>query len=275
LFRGYDIQKIMLLIGEGANGKSVMIRLLKKMLGKENVAAKTIQQLSGNTFSSSKLFGKLANISGEMKGEALRSTELLKQLCGNDTVDAEKKFKDSFEFVNYAKLIFSGNELPATPDESHAFFRRLIILTFPNKFEGEEADHTILSKLTTKDELEGLLKWSIEGLNRLGDNCDFSYNQSTEEVREYYKQLSDPVYAFCDEKLIKDTNFSSYIDKDVLLKVYNEWAVKKKFTKLLLGSFTQLLRRSIPDVGMSKRGERGSQTPVYTNLKWRENEQLL
>jgi len=275
LFRGYEIQKLMLLIGEGANGKSVMIHLLKTMLGKENVASKTIQQLSSNKFASSKLFGKLANISGEMKGEALQSTELLKQLCGGDTIDAEKKFKDSFEFVNYAKLIFSGNELPATPDETHAFFRRLIILTFPNKFEGKNADKTILQTLTTKKELEGLLRWSIEGLNRLGDNCEFSYNQSTDEVREYYKQLSDPVYAFCDEKLVRDTNFSSCIEKDVLLSAYNEWAVDKKFTKLLAGSFTQLLKRSMPEVGISKRGDRGNQVRVYTNLKWRENVHLF
>ncbi len=112
-------------------------------------------------------------------------------------------------------------------------------------------------------------------MNRLGDQCEFSYNQSTDEVREYYKQLSDPVYAFCDERLIRDTNFSSYIEKDVLLAAYNEWAVEKKFTKLLAGSFTQLLKRAMPDVGISKHGERGNRIRVYINLKWRENVHLF
>ena len=63
------------------------------------------------------------------------------------------KFKNYFNYVNYAKLIFSCNKLPEAKDDTSAFFRRWILINFPYTFEGVNCDKKILEKLTTEKEL--------------------------------------------------------------------------------------------------------------------------
>jgi len=106
LYRSYPIHKALMLVGEETN-----------------------------RFATAALFGKLANIYPDLSDKSLTQTGIFKMLTGGDLIEAEKKFKDSFKFVNYAKLLFSCNKLPSTFDDTEAFFRRWIILTFPNKFE--------------------------------------------------------------------------------------------------------------------------------------------
>jgi putative DNA primase/helicase len=79
-------------------------------------------------------------------------------------IPAEKKFLSPFKFVNHAKPLFSANEIPKTEDESDAFFSRLIIINFPNQFLGDKADPSLIDKLTTEEELSGLLKLILKRL---------------------------------------------------------------------------------------------------------------
>ena len=88
-------------------------------------------------------------------------------LTGGDPIPAEEKFKTPFWFINSAKLLFSANEIPKTPDESDAFFARPIIINFPNQYLGRKADPYLLRKLTTKAELSGLLKIVLRRLPRV------------------------------------------------------------------------------------------------------------
>src|SRR5208283_2759033 len=91
-----------------------------------------------------------------------------KMLTGGDSIGTEKKFKDEYSFVNYAKLIFSANKPPKVTDEdSYAFWRRWILIEFPNQFGDDKKDPEILNKLTAEAELSGLLNWALEGLARL------------------------------------------------------------------------------------------------------------
>ena len=200
LFKGYPIQKATMLIGGGANGKSTLTALLTRFLGKNNVSSVALQDLDMNRFAIACLYNKMANIYSDLTNKSLYQTGRFKMLVGGDLISAEQKFRNTFTFVNYAKLIFSANQLPETQDDSDAFYRRWIIVNFPNVFEGEKADAKILEKLTTKEELSGLFNWAIEGLKRLLETGRFSYHKNTEEIRDAYERLSNPLVCF-----IKDT----------------------------------------------------------------------
>lgn len=200
LYRRYFLNKALILVGSGSNGKSVFLRLLKEFLGPKNVSARTIQELIYNRFAPSNLYRKLANIFADIPNDALKTTSLFKALTGEDMVSVEKKFgRDPIEFTNYAKLIFSANILPQAFDDTDAFYRRFILVEFPNKFEGDKADPFILKKLTTKEELSGLFNVAIENLRNLINQGIFSNAKTIEKTREDYLKKADPVAYFVNE----------------------------------------------------------------------------
>ncbi|VVB53383.1 Uncharacterised protein [uncultured archaeon] len=196
LLRENPLQKAFMFIGDGANGKSTLMDVIRCFLGDENVASVPLVDLDNNRFASSRLYDKLANIYADLPDKSLISTGKFKMLVGEDAVDAERKFKDGFKFINYAKLIFSCNKLPATKDDSTAFYRRWVLVNFPNAFLGGSADKNLKKKLTTEDEIAGLFNWAIEGLKRVLTTGEFTYKFGAEAVRELYDRMSNPLKAF-------------------------------------------------------------------------------
>jgi P4 family phage/plasmid primase-like protien len=197
LWKDYLIHKALMLVGGGRNGKSTLLRVLKAILGNSNIASRSLQDFENRRFSTADLYGKLANIYSDPPDAALNRTGTFKMLTGGDPISAEFKFKNSFNFVNYAKLIFSCNKIPRAEDDTIAFFARWILITFPNTFEGPNEKKDLINELTTEEELSGIFNWALEGLIRLHTNkWTFSYSKSTEEVRKEYVRKSDPIGAF-------------------------------------------------------------------------------
>ena len=219
LYRSMPIQRAIMLLGSGKNGKSVFLAVLRSLLGKENCKAILLQSFEANRFSLSGLSGALANIAPDLPGEALKGTGNFKALLGGDLIFSEQKFKNGFEFVNTCKLLFSANQLPATPDESNAYFRRWLILDFPNTFEGDADDKNLLAKLTTEGELSGILNKALVALRELLKKGEFSGAQGTDELRERYLRMSDSTASFfmdClevspEDEVIKSFLFPAYL----------------------------------------------------------------
>lgn len=197
LWRDYPIQKALLLVGDGANGKSTLINLIKAFLGTANVSARGLQELERDRFAKASLFGKMANLHADLPDTALKSTGTFKMLTGGDLITSEYKFRNSFEFANYAKLVFSANVVPEVTEDTLAYFRRWDIVNFPNTFTGDKANPKLLESLTTEEELSGLLNWALEGLRRLQNNgWTFTNSKGVDEVKEEYIRKSAPGRAF-------------------------------------------------------------------------------
>lgn len=243
LYRKYFIHKAFMFIGSGRNGKSTLLRLFEKFLGESNISHVPLQAFESNRFATAELQGKLANIYADLSPQALRDTGVFKTLTGEDTIIAERKFKSSFQFKNYAKLIFSCNKLPEVYDESDAFFARWIIIDFPNKFEGDKADKNLLEKLTTPEELSGLLNLALDGLKRLLERGEFSYSVSTEKMREQYIKMSDPVNAFVTDMIEIDPN--DYVPKRELYLAFCQFCRENKLPMVSENVFHRKLIRYV------------------------------
>ena len=243
LYRRYFIHKAFMFVGSGRNGKSTLINLLRRFLGSQNVANVPLQTLAENRFAAAELYGKLANTFADLSSEALRDTGLFKTLTGEDEIQAERKFRNPFRFTNYAKLVYSCNRLPETYDDSDAFFARWIIINFPNKFEGEKADKNLIDKLTTEEELSGLLNLALLGLWRLLEKGEFSKGISTEEVREQYLRMSNPVAAFVMDCIEVDPE--AYVVKQELYSAFCEYCRKNKLPVISDKSFGRKLQREV------------------------------
>jgi putative DNA primase/helicase len=236
LHRGYPAQVAILFVGEGNNGKSTLISIVKSLLGRDNISAVSLQELEINRFAKADLFGKLANLYADLPDSVLKSVGVFKMLTGGDPIRGENKFQNSFTFVNGAKLTFSCNVVPEVYEDTTAFFRRWIIIQFPHTFNGDRADKDLLKKLTTPEELSGILNWSLEGLTRLrGNGWTFSNSKSTKDVRLDYIRRSSPIKAFLmDCTLLKS---DGVIAKKVLFEAFVDYCQKMKLATVTSDTF--------------------------------------
>jgi putative DNA primase/helicase len=227
--RSYPGAKIMVLYGVGDNGKSVYMTITKNTLGFHNVDSVSLYNLQHDRFKVAELHGKFANFSSETDpGDLDRKSSIVKQLTGGDLVQAERKFRDPFRFVNYAKLFWSMNRLPPTRDKSRAFYRRIQLIEFPYVFEGRgRDDRTIIDKIPER-EYEGLAFKCVNILKRLAneDNFHFTNETSAEETEQTYERLSDPIGTFIEENCIQDDE--SHIQKGEFKNRFKGWVKENR-----------------------------------------------
>lgn len=192
----YYPENIVMLNGSGSNGKSKFLSIFRKFLGKENYATVSLSQLQKDKFKPAELFGKLADLISETSNKIFEDTDLLKMLTGGDEITVEKKGKDPFKYVNRAKIINSCNELPKTKDTSVGFFRRMIVIDFPNTFIGKNAKTDIVETMTTEKMLSAFLLVGLQALKRLRKNKAFTGREDMEKNAEVFMNRSDAIEDF-------------------------------------------------------------------------------
>lgn len=264
------IQRAVLLIGDGANGKSTFLNLLKAFLGSENCAAASLQSLETNRFAVATLYGKLACIFADLPRQALRSASTFKLLTGGDTIAAEEKFKAPFSFVNKAKLIFSCNQPPQIyDDDTYALWRRWVLISFPNRFTGDRADKNLLGKLTTPTELSGVLNMCLKVLPELRKAGDFSYKLTVDELAEQYLRLSNPVHAF----LVDCCEFrnDAWVSMDDLYREFCDYCSERSIPLMTRERFGRQLRNE-PRI-QSQRQTTGERKYGWQGIALREKPQ--
>jgi len=279
MYRHYKYHKAFLFYGGGRNGKSTLLRLLRNFIGEKNVSDDSLTNLLENRFSTANIYGKLANMGGEISGKALNDTSQFKHLCGDDNIRAEKKFSGSFTFRNYAKLIFNSNHIPYSKfDKSLAYFQRWIIIVFPETFSPEDkrTDPDIEEKITTKKELEGFLLWSLAGLRRLLKNDRFSYKDDEDEetVGERYELLAKPEMRFIKDFLM--VSEGNDLISDGVYDKYLDWADNRNYPKQAKKVFSRAVKKYMHDkenkiqceIKSTRRDGKGVR--VYTNICWKD-----
>jgi putative DNA primase/helicase len=243
LYREYFTAKALMLVGEGSNGKSTYLKLVRCFLGIENISGRALQELEDNRFAKADLHGRLANIYADLPDNSLIRTGIFKMLTGRDLISAEKKFRESLQFENYAKLLFSANKVPEALDDTNAFFRRWIIITFPKVFSGAGADPHILEKITTPEELSGLLNVALMRLREMLKRGSFSDSRTTEELRIEYKRKSSPVASFVMDCLESDSE--SHIPKKTIYTAFLAYCKRTKTPDTSESTFFKNLPRHI------------------------------
>ncbi len=241
LIKNYFLEKAFMLVGNGRNGKSRAVELLKRLVGYDNCASVPLSSIDSNSPFVWKLWKRFFNCAGDINSKDLRDTAMFKQLTGGDMISANIKFKNAIEFHNYAKLVFACNDLPRVYDYSDGFWERWVLLEFPYKFVTEDVyknateeekknwkikDPNIIDKVTTPEEMSGFLNMAILGLHRILKNKKFSYTKGTVEVKNRWIRKADSFMAFCMDMLVGD--YDSRITKKELRKRYKEYCVKHK-----------------------------------------------
>ena len=237
-----SLQKAIMLVGDGSNGKSTWLTSVTNFLGKSNVSALSLHKIETDRFSPARLIGKLANICPDLPTTHLASTSTCKAIVGGDLLPAERKFRDSFEFSPFARLVFSTNEPPQSSDASYAFLRRWLVIPFDHAFEGNKIRKDVLDdQLSDPGELSGVLNKALAALHRVRDR-GISESDSMTIAFQAFQQATDPIAVWLESNL--EVGLDCYVAKGLLYVKYREDAVEnlsdKKFGKRVREIYPQV-----------------------------------
>lgn len=224
LYAGNPMRRAVMLLGGGRNGKSTLLRLIKALIGEANIAAVTLQALAENRFAAAELFGKIANIAGDLDARAIRQTDVFKMATGGDPIMAERKHGHPFSFTPFATFLFSANEAPISSDQTDAWFDRWIILPFDRRIPDDQVipEHELDARLGAPGELAGLLVRAVHGLQNLMDRGRFDLPASVDDAGDAYRDRLDTVRGFLAESCVLHPD--AWVPRSGLYKAYRSWA---------------------------------------------------
>ncbi len=265
-----SIQKAVLLLGEGGNGKSTYLTAVQAFLGKENVATLSLHKLESDRFAVARLVGKLAT---SLPSEHLAGTSMFKAITGGDRIPAEYKYRDSFDFTPFARLLFSANHPPRTADSSQAFFDRWDVVPFTRLFRGtdKEVPRAVLdARLAEPTELSGVLNRALDALEAMGRRGRFTESASMAAAYAEFRQITDPLAVWLDRGTVEGPD--AFVLKSKLHAAYNDAAEHAGRPPLTSTAFGLALRRLRPNLGEAQRTIAGKVQRVWLGIGLRSNE---
>jgi P4 family phage/plasmid primase-like protien len=269
---GSSLQKMLMMVGEGANGKSVVIAAFLALLGEDNVSTVPLE-LFGERFRLVGTVGKLLNLMAEV-GEIDKVAEgQLKAFVVGDPIEVEKKYKQPFTVRPTARIMLATNNAPQFSDKSDGIWRRALLLPFIIQIPPEEQ----VKGMDKPDfwqaagEPPGILNWALVGLHRLRANKGaFTVPQSCREAVEKLRADSNPARRFLLDRYECDPTAGWQAAKDEVYQDYRVWCGANGHHPLAeIGFGREVMRTFKNGVKADKSSPDGSgrRHPVYKGLR--------
>lgn len=194
---GYTIQRCkniatwVLLTGEGANGKTTLLNVLSRLLGK-TVLNSPINEVESDKHGMERMINKLALIDEDLKKGYALPDGFLKKFSENKEMSARPLYASNIDFQNTAIVWMAANELPRAQDISHGMVRRAQVIHFGRIFSEEEQDPN-LSAYIIGHELPGVLVQALDGLRRLRTRGRFLPPREAEDIKRKWKVTASPM----------------------------------------------------------------------------------
>lgn len=255
-FMGYVLiptnraQTMMLIIGNGGEGKSRIGRVMRAILG-DNMNTCSIQKLATDRFSRADQEGKLLMLDDDMKMEALQETNVLKAVVTmEDKIDLERKGRQSTQGYLYVRILGFGNgSLSALYDRSEGFYRRQLVLVVKDKDTNRVDDRQLGDKLMA--EAEGIFLWCLEGLKRLiSQDYHFTVSEGARRRMEEARKEDNNILDFLEStgyiRFEKNTTATSR----ALYNAYVTWCCDNAERPFSEKTFSSHLKRNAGKLGI-------------------------
>ena len=270
LLPDYPLHRLFVFIGGGMNGKSCFLNFLKKFIGVENVTSTELDTLMTSKFEVTRLHKKLIAMMGETNFNEMSRTSMLKKLTGGDLIGMEYKNKTPFEEVNYAKIVIATNNLPATNDKTWGFYRRWLVLDFPNKFSEKK---NILNDIP-EEEYENLATNSVITLHKLLEIREFHNEGSIQQRADKYEEKSNFLKKFLE--LFTEYDNDSFITKHSFFNKFNNWCVENRHRKMSETSLASAMKNENVEgdksyIDWEENGQKiRKQVRIWRGIRWKE-----
>lgn len=221
LLQSCRYEKFIILTGGGSNGKSVLLEVLRALVGAGQCAAVDPTKL-GSPFQRAHLRGKLANIVPELPAGGMLADAEVKALVSGDLMTAEFKGRDAFDFVPFATLWAGTNHLPHTRDLSHGMARRALIVPFNRTFGDDDREIGLADRL--KAELPGILAKALRALAQVFERGRFTEPASCRDALKAWRLSSDQVAQFVEDRCVCDPLSGDMTLSKHLFTGFLDWA---------------------------------------------------
>ncbi len=216
-------QKAFLFYGSGSNGKSTILKLIRKLIGPDNVSTVSLDQLSTN-FMAAELENKLVNIGDDINYKPIKDSGTLKKLFSGEPLTVQRKFAPPFVLESYTTHLFSCNEIPRNSDKSDGMYRRWCFVPFNAKFTKDDPDYDplVFEKVSTPEALSYLLNLAIKGLRRLRRRGYYKEPAVVQEAMRLYAIENNSVLSWIeDEEITREHTLET--PRDGLYARYKNW----------------------------------------------------
>lgn len=258
------LKKALMVFGPTDAGKTVFLEVVERLFGESANAAQTPQYLADQRWGIHQLAGKPVNIRHDVDAERIQNLGVLKEIIDGNTVTAEQKGKDPYQFKPETRLLFAANRAPERAVEDEAWWNRWLTVVFPESVPPEEQEDKdeLLDELTS--ELPGVLGWALDGLDRLHENDGFTDEQSPGEVRRLWEQYGSPVGRFKAACLEKEPG--AWVRKQRVREEFTLFCIENGHEDLSNQKLTQELTKD-PEIGKGQRRTDGGRPHVYTGVR--------
>ena len=224
----YLFKKFAIFYGPKDTGKSVVLNFLSIFMN-HNISGLSIQEISrAKAFDLLDLKNKDANICDDLSSRDMNATGGIKMSVGDGFIMGEQKFGDKTKFRNTAKGNYACNKMPSPKEDidDEAYYDRILPFALENVTPKEQQDKHLIDKITTPEELSGVLNWAIEGYKRLRKQNKFSNERTPEEIKSLMIQNGNSLSEFTSEVLEKAEG--EKIGKDEMYQIYCMWCENHK-----------------------------------------------
>lgn len=237
--------KAFILTGEGSNGKSTFIAMMQHLLDERNIAALDLKELD-QKFQNAALFGKLANLGDDISDEFIVNASIFKKFVTGERVQVQNKGEKPFEFNNYAKFLFSANNIPRIKDKTGAVLRRLLIVPFNAEFSKDDPDYdsNIKYKLQEQEVMEYLIVLGIRALKNVIKNKGFTESPKVQQQLKEYEESNNPILGFFEECQMEDFPIENE-QSDKVFRRYKEYCLANNFNPMSKAEFSRQLCRKL------------------------------
>jgi putative DNA primase/helicase len=249
--------KIAVLIGPPRSGRGTVARIIRRLVGAENVAGPRLSAFASN-FGLEPLIGKALAIIGDARVSGRSDTaaiaEALLSISGEDFLTIDRKHRPAWEGKLPTRIMMISNDIPRLPDDSGALASRFYALRFTQSFFGQE-DRDLEEKLVA--ELPGILLWAIEGWRRFRQRGHLVQPASGQELIDVARDSSSPVGAFVRDRC--EVKAGLTITVAALFAEWCEWCESKKRDPGDETGFGRRLHSAVPILITQKRRGRVEQ----------------
>ena len=233
--RNMTFDKLAILFGMGANGKSALFTAIKSMLGSDCYSTLSLSDLEGKTqYNLTQLEAKFLNICDELPESKKISTDKIKNITSGGELTIRQIREKPRKIKSYTKLLFATNTLPDFEDKSDGTFRRIIILYMPKQFTDEASqDKRLVSEnfWTDSGEVSGIFNWALEGLIRLLNRGYFIEPETSKQLKSQYRLNLNAERTFLLDNYEQTLNDTDRVSSFELYKDYEEYCKDFGITK--------------------------------------------
>ena len=220
--KGYRMKKSLFMYGAGDTGKSVLKSLTENMLGKGNFIGIDLKEIEAR-FGTGAIYGTRLAGSSDMSFLSVDELKTFKKITGGDSLFAEFKGQQAFEYTYEGLLWFCMNRLPKFGgDDGKWVYDRIMTVECKNVIPPEKQDKKLLEKLYA--EREGIVYRAITALQTVIRNgYRFSEPKSVTEARERYMNENNTVISFWNECMVQRSRITDKTTVGKVYEVYRAW----------------------------------------------------